>query len=190
MGGVIRRGLPALLLAVLAACSSPPARQSAAVERPSSERFELSARVAVRDAARSSASNLYWTHAPERDEIDFLAPTGQVMGRLVSQPGEATLRLANGEERRSESLDALAATLLGFDVPVSRLTHWVQAVAGPQARILRLDPVGRPALVSEQGWVVEYLAYADESPAAPVRRLEARWGELQLNMILDEWVQP
>ncbi len=180
-------GLLAVALAGAAGCASRPAQPVAAVERSVVASFELEGRVSVRDGERGTAASLYWRHRPDSDVIDFLAPTGQVMGRLESRPGQASMRLPDGDRRQAASLDELARQLLGFEVPVSRLRDWVQAAAGSQARVLRRDPLGRPALISEQGWVVEYFAYADETPQAAVRRLQARWGELQLTLLVDRW---
>ncbi len=185
-----RHGLGAAVVvagALLTACSTRPVTPVANVERQPVASFELEARVSLRDGERSAAASLYWLHRPGADEIDFLAPTGQVMGRLESGREGASLRLPGGEQRRAPTLDALATQLFGIDVPVSRLSQWVQAVPGPSARLLRSDDGGRPALISEAGWVVEYVGYADASPDAPVRRLEARWGDLQIQMIVDEW---
>jgi len=174
-------------LFAVAGCASRPAVQSAAVERPVAARFELEGRVSVRDGDRGTAASLYWRHRPDSDVIDFLAPTGQVMGRLESRPGRASMRLPDGEQRQAASLDELASRLLGFEVPVSRLRDWVQAAPGIDTRVLRRDALGRPALISERGWVVEYYSYADDSPGSPVRRLQARWGELQLTLLVDRW---
>ncbi|MCB1914531.1 MAG: outer membrane lipoprotein LolB [Rhodocyclaceae bacterium] len=185
--------LRALLMAMaaaagLAGCASRPPAEVAAVERVAAPGFELDGRVAVRDGERSTAAAIYWTHDNGVDTIDFLAPTGQVMGRLSSDRSGARMQLPGGEQRAAESLDRLAADLLGFAVPVSRLRAWVQAVAGADARILRRDPGGRPALISEQGWLIEYTAYRDDSANAPVRRLQARWGALELTLLVDQWL--
>ncbi|MCB1887946.1 MAG: outer membrane lipoprotein LolB [Rhodocyclaceae bacterium] len=159
----------------------------AEVQRTQVNDFQLEARVSVRDGSRSSATSIFWSHRPTADEIDFLAPTGQVMGRLESSAAGAVLQLPGGERRSAPTLDALASELFGIEVPVSRLSRWVQAAPGTAARRLRSDQTGRPALISEGGWVVEYVSYADESAQAPVRRLEARWGEVQIQMIVDDW---
>lgn len=173
----------------LAACAlRPPLAEPAAVERIAAPGFELEGRVAVRDGERSTAATIYWIHEGGDDAIDFLAPTGQVMGRLESDRGGARLQLPGNRLREADSLDALAGDLLGFELPVSRLRDWVQAVAGDGARVLRRDPQGRPALISEQGWLIEYTAYADDSAEAPIRRLQARWGELQLTLLVDHWL--
>ncbi|MCB1896961.1 MAG: outer membrane lipoprotein LolB [Zoogloeaceae bacterium] len=187
---MLRRFAIGLALAgSLAACAlRPPPAEVAAVERIAAAGFELEGRVAVRDGEHSTAATIYWMHDDGDDAIDFLAPTGQIMGRLESDQGGARLQLPGNRLREAASLDALAGDLLGFDVPVSRLRDWVQAVAGDEARVLRRDPQGRPALISEQGWLIEYTAYANDSAEAPIQRLQARWGELQLTLLVDHWL--
>ncbi|MCB1957722.1 MAG: outer membrane lipoprotein LolB [Rhodocyclaceae bacterium] len=183
----LRGAAVALAAAALVACSAAPPAPLRVVDRAASDAFELEARVAARDGSRSTAANIYWTHQGSTDEIDFLAPTGQVMGRLESGPDGARLLEAGGAERRAETLDALAEALVGIPIPVSRLSNWVQASPGTDARVLRTDDIGRPALVSEEGWLVEYVGYRDDTAGSPVRRLEAQWGELHIQLIVDGW---
>lgn len=179
--------VPLVFTVGLAACGGRPVQPGIVVERVAATGFELDGRVAVRDGERSTAASIYWVHDDGDDSIDFLAPTGQVMGRLESGRGGARMQLPGGRQREAASLDALALDLLGFEVPVSRLRDWVQAVAAEGARVLRRDSRGRPSLISEQGWLIEYSAYADDSASAPIRRLHARWGALELTVLVDQW---
>lgn len=172
----------------LAACANLPEPAERIAPRAPVQAFELDGRFAARDGERSVAGTVVWTHSAGRDQLDFVAPTGQVMARLLADPGGAELALASGERRRAASLDELAQQALGVGMPVRRLRDWVQAAPGGAARVLRRDALGRPALISQDGWLVEYLAYRDERPDAAVRRLEAAWGELRINLVIDAWV--
>lgn len=179
--------LPGFAAAMLAACSSVPQSPGEAAARTPLASFEMDGRVAYSDADRSGSAALQWSHVPTADQIDFLAPTGQVVARLRSQAGSASLELSDGSQRSASSLDELARQALGFALPVSHLHNWVQAVPGTGGRVLRRDSAGRPAVISEDGWLVEYLSYAGPDAVAPVRRLEARWGDLQVRLVIDGW---
>ena len=149
--------------------------------------FDLDGRASIKDGERSGAVSIYWEHRPQSDVIDFMSPLGQVLARLTGEAGGATLQMPDGERRRAVSAEILAEQLLGLRVPVARLRSWVQAVPGPRARLLRSDEVGRPALIAEDGWVVEYLSYAGPDAGAPVRDMQAVWGELEVRLLIDDW---
>lgn len=187
MPGWVRWMARAALAVAVAACSVAPVRPVPSAQRHAVDAFELDGRVAVRDGDRSGAVAVQWSHDGVRDHIDFVAPTGQVLARLRSDTDSAQLELPNGELHSADSLDGLAEQALGFRVPVSLMRDWVQAVPGAEARVLRRDAAGRPMLISEAGWLVEYLAYTGDDAMAPARRIEATWGELRVNLIIDAW---
>ena len=184
---LVRGFAGALLALLLGACAGLADRPAADAVRLPAADFALDGRLSVRDGERSGTVALQWTRQGELDQIDFVTPTGQIVARLTAGPQSALLEMPNGERRSAASADALAEQALGLRVPVTRLADWVQAVPGPAARVLRRDAQGRPGLVSEEGWLVEYLSYAEDSPASAVRRIEAQWGEVRVNLLIDVW---
>lgn len=182
-----RAALMLVLAAMLPACTSVPQPSAQPAVRAQFTSFSLEGRVSVRDGERAEAIGIYWTHAPGADRVEFTTPMGQILARLDITPGAAVLLTSGGEARRADSADLLAEQALGLKVPVSRLMSWVEAVPGERARVLRRDAAGRPGLISEDGWLVEYIAYAGPLPDAPVRRIEANWGDLRVSLLVDEW---
>jgi len=159
-----------------------------AVKRFAVSAFELSGRMSASDSERAASGRIEWRHQPLRDEWTVFSPLGQIMGQLVSTPDGAVLHTADGARVDAPSAQHMIPELLGIDVPVDGLTHWVQAVPRPGARVLGTDAAGRPARVSDAGWVIDYNAYAGSEPDAPPRRIDAHRGDKQIRLIIDEWL--
>ena len=150
-------------------------------------RFMLEGRIAASDQERASSGAISWTHAPGRNEWQALSPTGQIVARLTETASGAELVLANGDRHHAEHAGALLPSVLGVSAPVSNFTYWVQAIAPEGARVLRRDQAGRPALISDSGWLIEFGRYQSPAPDAPPRRLEATWGDKRVLLIIDQW---
>lgn len=190
----LRPALAALsLAAILSACTSLPAPDTSATPYPTHirnvvERFELRGRLSATDGQQSASGRVEWIH-PKRDQHQWTlySPTGQIVAQLNSSADGAQLRTGDGQIHHAASIDDMLPQLLGVQVPVAGLIHWVQASARPQARILNQDARGRPGRISDAGWIIDYPAYADDSPTAAPRRIDASWGSTQIRLVIDQW---
>ena len=77
--------------------------------------------------------------------------------------------------------------MLGYGLPVSGLVWWVQARPAPdRAFEATHDASGRIAQLKQDGWVIDYLQYADDAPARPRKLSVARDG-LEIRLVADTW---
>jgi outer membrane lipoprotein LolB len=181
----------ALLAAALAGCAvvQPVARESAAaVVREARTAFELEGRVLASDGAQAASGRIHWRHTPHGDEWTMYGPLGQIVARLVSNAAGAELVTADGRRVRAPDAQSMLPELLGVPAPIDGLAHWVQAAPRSGARVLRIDDHGRPARISDAGWIIDYAEYADAAPDAPPRRIEANWGDARIRLIIDAWM--
>lgn len=182
-----------LLLAATAVVASgcrtlmPADEADTKASRPHVQHFDLEGRISATDGERGANGSLLWSHRPDRDEWTLLSPLGQIVARLSRDPSGARLDTGDGRPVFAESVDAMLPELLGVPAPVDGLAYWVQASVRPGARILAFDGVGRPARITDAGWIIDYLAYADGEPDAPPRRIEAVWGEARIRLVIDHW---
>lgn len=187
------RSLRLLLVAALASgilhgCAiQPPTADVAHVARSVAPAFELEGRIAASDGDRAANGGLLWTHSPTMDEWTVLSPLGQIVAQLVSTPRGARLLTADGAVQEDEDAHAMLPRLLGVSAPLDGLASWVQAAPRPGARVLGVDAVGRPARVSDAGWIIEYTEYRDATPGAAPRRIDATWGDTRIRLIIDQW---
>lgn len=177
----------ALATTLLAGCASQAARNLAAVSRPTAAAFELEGRLSASDGERAANGALTWSHTPATDEWTVYSPLGQIVGQLVRTPRGAMLLTADGRTEHAEDADTILPRLLGVPAPIDGLQHWVQAAPRPGARVLSLDEAGRPARISDAGWIIDYMEYAGPAADAPPRRIDAAWGEARIRLVIDQW---
>lgn len=181
-------GLFAALL--LTGCALQPAPQDVPLaERTRAGAFELEGRIAANDGERAANGTLLWSHAPGRDEWTVLSPLGQIVAEVVATLDGAVLRAADGQRVDAADAAELLPRVLGVPAPADHLAHWVQAIPAPGARVVSVDAAGRPLRITDSGWIIDYPAYADDSPDAAPRRIDARWGEARLRIVVDAWTR-
>lgn len=173
---------------VLAACAPIAPREAAgAAPRALMPAFLLDGRMSATDGRQAASGRVEWEHATHTDRLTLLSPLGQIVARLDSGPDGARLTSADGTQRDAPSADALLPEVLGIEVPSARLPRWVQGAPDIDADVRQRDAAGRPQLVIDQGWRIDYLAYADEHPAALPARLDISRGDARIRLIIDSW---
>ena len=184
----LRVWLGAATLIALSGCATltPPSEHGVA-SRDAASAFLLEARISATDGDRAASGRLEWEHAADADIWLLFSPLGQVVAQLVATDAGATLRTADGQMLTGHSAEAMLPELLGVPAPTDGLTHWVQAIPRAGARVLATDLAGRPARISDAGWIIDYPEYATESPDAMPRRIDARWGDARIRLVIDNW---
>jgi outer membrane lipoprotein LolB len=172
----------------LAACAPMALREHASVApRALMPAFLLEGRLSATDGQQAASGRVEWEHAPQTDRLTLLSPLGQIVARLESSPEGARLLSADGTQRDAPSADALLPEVLGIEVPSARLPRWLQGAPDVGAEIRQHDAAGRPLLVIDQGWRIDYLSYADERADALPARLDISRGEARIRLIIDSW---
>ena len=181
----------ALAAALLGGCAvlpaSTPTTAPPAVTRVAAPAFELAGRLSASDGTNAASGSLEWVHGHAADQWTVYTPLGQIAARLDSTPDGAELLTANGERRHTANAEALLPELLGIEIPVARLGGWVQGAPAADAEIRTVDGIGRPALVIDQGWRIDYLEYHGDGADALPRRLEVSRGDARLRLVIDQW---
>lgn len=178
----------ALSTALATGCAvRPPAASTHAVTRTPVHAFEMQGRLSATDGSRAAHGQISWTHTPARDEWVALSPLGQIVAQLVTTSAGARLRTADGKTLEAPDAASMLPQLLGVTAPVDGLRYWVQASVRDGARVLELDNIGRPARISDAGWIIDYLEYDGALAEAAPRRIEATQGETRLRLLIDTW---
>jgi outer membrane lipoprotein LolB len=184
-----RRALSAAACALLVAACAPlqPHETVTATARTPLAAFELEGRLSATDGTQAASGGLAWQHTPQADSLTLFSPLGSIVARLDSSPAGAVLTHANGTRHQAADADTLIPAVLGIDLPTGQFARWVQAAPGAGAEVRSRDAAGRPTLVIDQGWRIDYLAYIDASPQALPARLDITRGEARLRLIIDHW---
>ncbi|MFM0323656.1 lipoprotein insertase outer membrane protein LolB [Caballeronia glebae] len=142
-------------------------------------------------AQRNAYGNFDWQETGDTVTLQLRNPLGQTMAIVTSSPSLATLELPNKQPVSADNVSLLMQNTLGFALPVEGLRYWLQPSAAPSSRAqTTLDPEannGRPKEIRQDGWTIDYLAYAD-APATGVKRVNLSRNEppLDIKLVLDQ----
>ena len=120
--------LPALAIAVLAGCASPP--RTAQVE-PAAGPWSGRLALQVKDNPSQSFSAAFELRGnAQAGELSLSTPIGSTFAVLAWTPGLATLR-RNGQTEQFASVEDLAARATGSAIPLAALFDWLRGIDTP-----------------------------------------------------------
>jgi outer membrane lipoprotein LolB len=200
-GASLRRGAFALTLAgcLLTGCAVKPrvpTTSNAATSITAQTSHEYHGRFAVQyndqyGQQRNVYGNFDWQETGDTVTVQLRNPLGQTMAIITSSPSLATLELPNRQPLNADNVSQLMQNTLGFALPVEGLRYWLQPSAAPTSRATTtLDSSsanGRLKEIKQDGWTIDYLAYAD-APATGVKRVNLTRPEppLDIKLVLDQ----
>ena len=173
-------------VALIAACATtsppPPA------DRAYTGRFSATTVLGEQRDSVSGRFNLETRGA--QHVLELLSPLGTTVARIEVEPGSARATGAQMREVRGPDADAITEQLLGWPLPVSGLTDWIQGRPTPQ-RIARTElESGRVTLIEQDGWTIRLPEYFD-STGGPRRLVLERAGlggtpAVALRLVVDD----
>jgi outer membrane lipoprotein LolB len=176
--------------AVIAGCATPGVPQALPLSNADIHSFALRGRVAVKVETRGYSANLRWRHTASGDFLTLVSPVGSVIAELEADTSGATLRTGDQKLFHSQDVQALTREILGWDLPLAGLRHWVVGRADPDSEVMAQSRDERDRLTSltQDGWRISYLEYAGNS-ALPAK-LALAYEDLKLRLIVDRWDLP
>lgn len=182
--------------AMLAACSSSPVRQAdpsslsgqSVRESTLSRRdaWSMTGKIAVSDGRDGGSGRIDWRQDGERFRIEIRAPVTRRTYRLTGGPDGATLEGLDGGPRSGPDAEALLREAVGWSVPVADMVAWARGARGQGGADLDFDQAGRPAVLRQRGWTVEYKAWDEGTPPMP-KKVFAANGERRVRLAVDRW---
>lgn len=151
----------AAIVAVLEGCASVTA---VAPDRVYTGRFSA---VATQGEKRETVSGRFSVEVRgDRQTIDLATPLGTTVARIEVGPDGARASGPGVQDVRGSDPEALTEQLLGWRLPVSGLSDWIEGRPAPgrPARVERDG--GRPVLIEQDGWTVR-IAETLENSARP-----------------------
>lgn len=181
------RGCVALLLvAWVAGCAMAP-RAPLPADTSRIDSFELSGRIAVRMAGRGYSARMRWAHDARQDAVWLYSPVGSVLATLKVDHSNAVLVTSDRETFESADVRGLTREVLGWELPLEGLQHWVLARPDPKVPVeeVQRDEQNRLRRLRQNQWTVSYLTYAGDSALPTALTLQYR--ELRLKLVIDRW---
>ncbi|MCD0246059.1 lipoprotein localization protein LolB [Xanthomonas melonis] len=213
MKGSIRTlALSGLVLAGLSACVSVPRGQgtgAAVVEQVSQQarqaevarqawlqahpQWSFQGRVAISRERDGGSGRIDWQQDGPRYRVQLSAPVTRQSWVLSGDTttGAGRIEGLEGGPRSGPDAEQVLRDATGWTIPVNQMPDWVRALrlAEPAAQRVDLDAAGRPRTVQQDGWTIDFLAWApagDGQPELP-QRIEARNGSAKVRLLVDRW---
>jgi len=194
-----------LLLGLLAGCVAQPLRgplpaiadgaQTHQQQRESvlagARDWTLAGRVALSNGRNGGSGRIDWQQAGDRYQVALSAPITRQSWRLSGDAGSARLEGLDGGPRTGPDAAALLRDATGWDIPVRALAAWARGARADDAGPARLEygEDGRLARLEQDGWTIEYSAWAPETGLGVElpTRLDARRGDARVRLAVDGW---
>lgn len=174
---------------LLTACATPraPVQVPPAPKLTQNTPWALQGRIAIKAGENSQSGQLHWQHRPGQDALLILSPLGQGVARIVSDADGVTLEIPNKPVRRAADAESLTREALGVALPLSGLRHWILVRPDPLRPFEQtLDANGRVAQIRQDGWVIDYPQYMNETDPRP-RKLNIARADLEIRLVIDTW---
>lgn len=175
---MFRLALCVATAAVLGACAALPEHGAAP---PGG--FELSGRVAVRNAKDSGSARIFWRHSSDADEMLIASPVGQTIARIRREDGVFTLETGDRKEYRASDAESLTEQALGWRLPLSGLSDWVQGRPSPDRPSEVTGSPGERLDIRQDGWRVAYEEFREGKPS----RLRLSRDGIEIRVVVDQW---
>jgi outer membrane lipoprotein LolB len=143
--------------------------------------FELSGRVAVRAAKDSGSARIFWRHSSDADEMVITSPVGQGIARITREGERYRLVTGDKKEFRASDAETLTERALGWRLPLSGLSDWVQGRASASGGAT--GEAGEGMELRQDGWKVVYEEYRDGRPL----RMKLSREDIEIRLVVDRW---
>ena len=130
-----------------------------------------------------------WRQRGEDLALTLSGPFGQGALRLLRTGGRVRLIDGRGAVREADSAEALVAAATGAELPVSGLRHWLLGRPAPGRAHRWVEGAARPRL-EQDGWTIDYQAYADIGGHRLPARLRLTRPGVKLKLVIDAWDVP
>lgn len=199
---VVRLAWVTTCLAVLSGCVSLP--QSPAALSPQTrdawdarqlrlgemEHWAMRGRVSIRHEGESWTGGLTWRQDGETFALRWYGPLGQTLASLEGDANRAVLRISDHEPRVADNPSVLLREYFGWEMPLSRLSHWIRGLPDPRVPGRpSIDHEGRLASLEQAGWrlsLPDYVSVPSSGLELP-RKIIAAGDGTTLRLVVDAW---
>lgn len=171
--------------------------QPTALARPFHHVIDLGGRLSMRYQGERKEESLHggfaWSQTPAQTTLTLTSPLGQTMAIIHVTPQGAKLMQDGQPVRHAANVDTLTSDALGWPLPVSGLSDWLQGFA--------LDAAGRrfvatpqaSAVTTHDGWHIHYVNWQGDSRSQyhprriDLARATEHGGDVFIRIVIDSW---
>jgi outer membrane lipoprotein LolB len=181
-----------LLLALITACATHPAREPAPtaldLSSPRYAIWQIRGRVSLIKGEQGWHASLNWREDAGHYRLDLSGPLGQGAVRVEGDDTNVRLQTADGRDYVAQDVDALVQKVTGWQFPVTGIRYWVRGVPVPgEAAVVKTDAGGRLVHLVQSGWDISYDRFEDLEGRSWPTRLRLTADDISVRLVVDEW---
>lgn len=151
------------------------------------EAWTLDGRISLRHDEEAWHASLHWQQVDSVYHLNLFGPFGQGAVQLDGSPQSVVLR-HDGQILQSDDAEQLLQQQLGLQVPVNGLRYWAVGQVAPGSDYKEeLDPVGRLAVLEQNGWRVRYRGYVAVQGIMLPDKVFLDHDGLDVRLVIDQW---
>jgi outer membrane lipoprotein LolB len=192
--------LAALLPLLLCGCATAPKLSGAGVANIATEwsarraallslkQFEFNSRIAIANGEEGSSGSFDWQQSGTHTSAQLAGPLG-IGGVQIDADGDVLLVTAsNGISLQGNAARLVMQRALGFELPLVSFGYWLRGCDDPATAAERtLDGEQRLAVLSQDGWQINYESYQQVGVYALPQRLNMSRDQLRLKFNIQSW---
>jgi len=155
--------------------------------------WNLNSKVALRYRAEHFTFGLNWAQKNAQQYVMLInnPVTGGVVAKLSRDRAGVSLLSDDGKTYRDTDEERLLKRQSGIELPLKGMQYWVRGLASPLYKTDKvvLDALGRPQLIYQAGWKIDYSRYkSNKFNAMPGKVIITRSKDsVYLKMIAKRW---
>lgn len=140
---------------------------------------------------KGESANFIWKQNKQNFWIQIYGPLGIGATTFSGDNHQVELKRSNGEVIKSQSLEALMQSQLGWSLPIEGLYYWARGLYIPQVPYRKtLNNFGLVQNLKQQGWQIQYkdyMLYDTQYPLA--EKIIFRYGDdLKITLVIKSWL--
>ena len=140
---------------------------------------------------KGESANFIWKQNKQDFWIQIYGPLGIGATTFSGDNHQVELTRSNGEVIKSQSLEALMQSQLGWSLPIEGLYYWARGLYIPQVPYRKtLNNFGLVQNLKQQGWQIQYkdyMLYDTQYPLA--EKIIFRYGDdLKITLVIKSWL--
>ncbi len=129
-----------------------------------------------------------WRRNSIKDDIYIFTVLGNSLAQISMDNGKTTVKTSQGNIYQGDTPEKVIREVLGWSLPVKGLQFWLLGKSDPRSHVLEetRDNLNRIIGFSQQGWLINYSAFAEKQPLP--KKIMLNYDELKLRIIVDRWI--
>jgi outer membrane lipoprotein LolB len=189
----MRRYVPLLLSALLAACAVTPQATvvpGIPIDPQRVTDWSASGRMAVAVVDQGGSGVFNWTQHAVTTELQVRGPLGVGAMQIVTDGVSLAVTDGDGRSLNADAAREQLRARLGADLPLAEMRYWILGVPAPGDDAQVASGAQGARTLVQAGWTVTYEPFTSVSGWAVPTRLVAANGGGRIKVIVDDWHLP